>query len=261
MMPLALFGSRTFSGINLLTLLLYAALAGAFFVLPFNLIRVQGYSAALAGAAFLPFPLIMTALSRWSGGLIDRFGAKLPLTLGPLITAAGFALLARPGIGGNYWLDFFPPMVVLGLGMAVSVAPLTTTVIDAVPARHTGVASGINNAVADIAALIAVALFGAAGLAVFAHALDGQLTGISLPPELARIIDAIKASLAGTPLPATLEDADRKVLTAAIDAAFLASFRPLMLGAAILALIGSLCAALTIVDDRRKPSRVLGPAR
>ncbi len=262
MMPLTLFRSRTFSGINLMTLLLYAALAGAFFFIPFNLIRVQGYSAALAGAAFLPFPLILTALSRWSGELLDRFGAKLPLTIGPLIAAVGLALFAWPGIGGTYWLDFFPPMAILGLGMAVSVAPLTTTVINAVPARHTGVASGVNNAVADIAALLAVALFGAAGLAVFVHALDGHLMGISLSPNHGRIMDTIKESLAGTSLPATIPDADRMVLKAAIDASFLVSFRLLMLGAAILALLGSLCAALTLAGGGRKPQTdVIGSAR
>jgi EmrB/QacA subfamily drug resistance transporter len=158
MVPLALFRARTFSGVNLLTLLLYAALGGAFFFLPFALIRLHGYAAAAAGAAFLPFPLIMTALSRWSGGLIDRFGARKPLVIGPAIAAVGFALFARAGLDGSYWSDFFPPMVVLGIGMAVSVAPLTTAVINAVPPSHVGVASGINNAVADIATLLAVGL-------------------------------------------------------------------------------------------------------
>jgi len=253
MMPLTLFSSRIFSGINLLTLLLYGALAGAFFFIPFNLIRVQGYSATLAGATFLPFPLILAALSRWSGGLLDRFGARLPLIIGPLIVAFGFALFAWPGVGGTYWLDFFPPMVILGLGMAVSVAPLTTTVMNAVPARNTGAASGINNAVADVAALLAVVLFGVTGLAVFAHALDGHLIGASLSPDLGRIVDTIKDSLAGTSLPTTVPDADRQVLKAAIDASFLVSFRLLMVGAAILALFGALCAALTMGDGGRKP--------
>ena len=159
MMPLELFRSRTFSGVNGLTLLLYAALGGAFFLLPFDLIQVQGYSATVTGSVFLPFTIIMGVLSRWSGGLIDRFGARPPLVVGPAIAAVGFALLAWPVMRG-YWTGFVLPISVVALGMAVAVAPLTTTVINAVPPHATGVASGINNAVAAVASLLAVAIFG-----------------------------------------------------------------------------------------------------
>src|SRR5438874_2692584 len=156
MMPLKLFSSRMFAGVNLLTLLLYAGLGGAFFFLPFLLIQVHGFSATLAGAVFLPFTIIMAVLSRWSGGLINRFGARLPLTIGPAIAAIGFVLL--PTAGDSY-AALLVPMIVLGLGMAVTVAPLTTSVINAVPERQAGVASGINNAVASLASLLAVAIF------------------------------------------------------------------------------------------------------
>ena len=255
MMPLDLFRSRTFSGVNFLTLVLYAALGGVLFLLPFNLVQVTGYSASQAGAAFLPFTIIMGVLSRWSGGLLDRFGARRPLIIGPVIAATGFALLARPGIGGSYWANFFVPMVVLGLGMAVTVAPLTTTVMGAVPPDRAGVASGINNAVAQVAMLFAVASFGAIGIAVFLHVLAGQVATLQLGPEAERAIGTIGQSLTGAVLPPDIPGKDRDALEAAIRASFLSSFRPLMLIAAGLALAGSLCAAFTIGSNERQRCR------
>src|SRR6184192_727345 len=167
MLPLSLFRSRMFAGANLLTFLLYGALGGTLFFLPLNLIQVQHYSATAAGAAFLPFILIMFLLSRWAGGLVERYGPRLPLVIGPVITAIGYVLFLLPGIGGNYWTNFFAPVVVLGLGMAITVAPLTTTVMSSIGQNRAGIASGVNNAVARTASLIAIAVLGVVMIHVF----------------------------------------------------------------------------------------------
>src|SRR6266699_2389537 len=180
MLPLALFSSSAFRGANLLTLFLYAALGIFFFLFPLNLIQVQGYSATGAGAAALPFILLMFVLSRWSGGLVSHYGPKLPLIIGPLIAAAGFVLVALPSVGGSYWRAFFPALAVLGLGMAVTVAPLTTVVMNSVNHDHVGVASGINNAVARVAGVLAIAVLGIVMVSAFSSRLNAQLEEISL---------------------------------------------------------------------------------
>ncbi|HUA85220.1 MAG TPA: MFS transporter [Bryobacteraceae bacterium] len=244
MAPLGLFRSRNFSGANLLTFFLYAALSGILFFLPLDLIQVQNYSPTQAGAALLPFILLMFVLSRWSGGLADRYGAKAPLVVGPLLAAAGFALFARPGVGGSYWATFFPATVVLGLGMAVSVAPLTTTVMNAVDQSEAGAASGINNAVSRIAALLAVALLGAVLSTVFDSALERQLDRLHVPPPVRAEIEAQRSRLgdAGT--------ADSRGQQA-IKEAFVAGFRSMVWLATALAVVSSFGAVALITSKRR----------
>jgi EmrB/QacA subfamily drug resistance transporter len=252
MMPLPLFRSRNFTGANVITLLLYFALSGALFFVPFNLIRIQGYSAAAAGAAFLPFSVIMGVLSRWSGGLIDRYGARVLLTVGPAITAVGFALLAVPGIGGSYWTTFFPSMVVLGFGMAVAVAPLTTTVMRAVDDRHAGVASGINNATARVAGMLAVALLGAIAVGVFGRAVGDRLEEMQLSTETRDLVRAEIPKLAEAQVPKDVSEVQREELKRVLSESFVGSFRVAQLIAAALALASGVCGWLMIRESPRK---------
>jgi EmrB/QacA subfamily drug resistance transporter len=254
MLPLMLFRSRNFSGANLLTLFLYTALGGTLFFFPLNLIQVQGYTATAAGASLLPFVLLMFSLSRWSGGLVKRYGSKLPLVVGPLIAAAGFALFMLPGVGGRYWTTFFPAVLVLGLGMAVSVAPLTTTVMSAVKENRAGIASGINNAVSRTAGLLAVAALGIVMLHAFNSYLDRRLTALNPSPEVKQALDNQRAKLAGAELPQNLDSALVAELKQAIDEAFVHGFRYVMAVAIALAVMSALSAWLIIEGEPKRPA-------
>jgi EmrB/QacA subfamily drug resistance transporter len=243
MISLRLFRSRNFRGANLLTFFLYAALSGILFFFPLDLIQVQHYSATKAGAALLPLILLVFVLSRWSGELIARYGPKTPLTIGPLIAALGFALFLRPGIGGPYLTTFFPAVAVLGFGMAISVAPLTTAVMNSVPSSEAGIASGVNNAVSRIAGLLAVAVFGLVLYSGFSRELNGRLDRLALSPVDREQIDRQRPKLAAA------HSSDPRV-SRAIAEAFVAGYREIIWVAVALALAGALSARILVDTER-----------
>lgn len=255
MLPLRLFRERNFAGANVLTLLLYGALGGSLYFLPLDLIQVQGYGATAAGAALLPFIVIIFVLSRWAGSLVDRFGSKLPLMVGPAIAAAGFAMFALPSTSGDYWTAFFPAICILGLGMSITVAPLTTTVMNAVSQQLAGTASGINNAVSRVAALLAVALFGIVLTLVFNARLDGQLATLHAPADLVAAIVAQRQKLGGIVIPDGYPGATRDAVKHVIGVSFVAGFRWVMLISAAMALLSAFSAWLFI--QGRKPVHVV----
>jgi EmrB/QacA subfamily drug resistance transporter len=247
MIPPALFRLRNFTGANVLTLLLYAALSGLMFFYPMNLIQIQHYTATEAGAALLPFIAIMFSLSRWAGGLVERCGSRLPLVIGPLIAGCGLALFAILPQGRSYWISFFPAVVVMGFGMVISVAPLTTTVMNSVPETESGLASGVNNAVSRLAALLAVAVLGAILAGVFNHSLDGQLSELRLSAEARAQVDAARPQLA------SIQSASPGVQRA-VATAFLDGYRTMIWIAAGLTVLGGVLAFLLIDPRRAAPS-------
>jgi EmrB/QacA subfamily drug resistance transporter len=252
MLPLALFRIHNFAGANLLTLLLYAALSGALFFFPLNLIQVQGYSPTAAGAALLPLIAVMSLLSRWAGALVDRLGAKLPLIVGPSIAALGFGLFARPSLGGSYGSTFFPAVVVLGFGMSITVAPLTTTVMNSVSQDLAGTASGVNNAVSRAAGLLAIAGFGILMTSVFEASLNAQLAALRVSPELTALLWEQRSKLAGMRIPAGVDAVAAARLTRAVGLAFVTGFRWVMGLSVALALLSALTAWLAI--DGKRPA-------
>lgn len=254
MVPLALFQSRRFSGANLLTLLLYAAVGIFFFLFPLNLIQVQQYSPTAAGVAMLPFIALMFLLSRWAGGLVGRDGARGPLVVGPLIAATGFALFTLPTIGGSYWKTFFPALIILGFGMTVTVATLTTTVITSVEEDRVGTASGINNAVARVAGVVAIAVLGIVMVEAFSFRFERSLVGLSLSSDVLEELRANEIKLAGLPLPAGVDPTAAAAIGKSVRESFVYGFRIVLWICAGLSVASAVVAGLMIPQDRdRRP--------
>ncbi len=251
MLPLQLFASRNFTGANLLTLLLYAGIGVFFFLFPMTLIQVHGYPATMAGAAMLPMILLVFLLSRWSGGLVARYGPRRPLMIGPLIVGLGFLLFALPGVSGTYWKTFFPPIIILGLGLAVTVAPLTTVVMNSVDPDHVGTASGINNAVSRVAGVLAIAVLGIVMVGAFSSRLNSNIQGLSLPAYVVHEIQANENKLAGLPVPANVDRGTASVIRESVREAFVFGFRTIALICAGLSVTSAAISAKMIEDRAR----------
>jgi EmrB/QacA subfamily drug resistance transporter len=234
----SLFRSRTFSGANLMTLALYGAVYSIIFFLPLNLIQAQKYGEAAAGFGLLPITLVIILLSRRAGGLADRYGPRLPLTIGPLIAGTGLLLLALPGLTGgvsDYWRTYLPALLVFGLGMGITVAPLTTAVMGAVTANHAGVASGINNAVSRVAGVLALAVLGGLALRLFGNFLAARTASLGLPPDVRAALSVEAARLGDAAPPDGLDLALTTQVRAAIQLALVDVFRVIALVCAGLA--------------------------
>ena len=228
LLPLYLFRSSTFSGANLITLLLYGALSGLIFFLPFNLIQVQGYDIIQAGLGFLPFPLIVGAFSGWAGTLVTRYGSKLPLIVGPLIVAVGLIMFGQAGLGGSFWLTFFPAVVIMAIGMTGVIAPLTTTVMSTAPKRLSGTASGINTAINSTANVLSVALLGVLALSIFNSSVDRQLQTMDFSPQATADIERETSNLANAQAPESLPLDKQVEVNRVFDLAFVDAFQILM---------------------------------
>ena len=255
MVPPSLFRSRNFDGANLVTLLFYMALTGSLYFLPFLMMQVHGYSALVAGSVFLPFVAMAFLIGRLSGRISARFGTKIPLVVASLAVLVGLLLFAVPGVEhDSYWTSFFPAMIVQGAGMALAITPLTSAALGSVDREHSGLASGVNNAVARVAGLMAVALLGVFVYGVFSTSLDARLHSMDLSEEVRSEMEAEKTHLGAAEAPEGVNAGTEAHIERAIDESFVAGFRAVMLASAGLALASALVAALLVSDRTVGPS-------
>jgi len=253
MVPLAVFRNITFTGANLLTLFLYGALSAFSFFLPLALVQAQGYSESAAGLTMLPFVVLLAGLSRWAGRLSDRIGPRVPLVVGPLLVGAGFLVCstAAPTLGAaGYWSTYFPGIILFGVGMGVTVAPLTTTVMTALDRGLTGTASGINNAVSRLAGVLAVAILGALAILHFTgYVLEGASGAGLTSSEHARLVGQLR-NLGNAQVPRGLPAASTETLARLFRAGFLDTFRLVLRICAALSWASALLAALLVRRPR-----------
>jgi predicted MFS family arabinose efflux permease len=251
MVPPSLFRSRDFDGANLVTLLFYMALTGSLYFVPFLMMQVHGYSAFVTGSVFLPFVAMSFLLRGLSERIVVHFGTRVPLVAASLAAAVGFVLFAVPGVvHSSYWTSFFPAMVVQGFGMALVITPLTKIALGSVEGEHSGLASGVNNAAARVAAPLAVAVLSVLVYGVFSANLDTRLDNMNLPSEVRSEMEAAKGDLGAAEAPKGADAETAAHIERAVDESFVAGFRTVMVVCVGLALASALAAAL-LVDDRR----------
>lgn len=255
MIPLSLFRSPTFSGTNLLTFFLYAALAALPFFLALNLVQVQGYPSQQAGLALLPLGIILTLISRWAGAQADKLGPRALLTVGPALAGVGFFLFALPELTAGpseYWTTYFPGALMLGLGMGITVAPLTTAVMGSAPAHSSGTASGINNAVARTAGVLAIAILSALAITTFSRDMTAGAAALDFTPAQIDQITTSAVRLADIPPPAGLSPDAATAFNQLVRASFVSTFRLIALIAALLAGLSALLAFLLVGREQRQ---------
>ena len=249
MMPLNLFANATFSGTNLLTFFLYAGLGAGMLFLSLNLVQIQGYSQLQSGLTFLPFTILMVSIARFAGKLADRYGPRLFLIAGPAAAAAGLFLLSfvkQTHGPGDYWTTFFPGILIFGLGISFTVAPLTMAVMSAVDDHFSGTASGVNNAITRIANVFANAIFGALAVLIFSGALTDQIKDLPLNPAEKNSVMKEVVNLGNAQPPAGLKQNTRIKVERAYHTGFIHAYAVIMRISAVLALLGALMAALFI---------------
>ncbi len=249
MMPLKLFKSSTFSGGNLLTLFVYAALGGAMFFLPLNLIQIQGYSEINAGMAMLPIIILIAGISSIIGKYVDRKGVRIPLIIGPIITSVGFYLFSTYGITsdpGEYWNTFFLSFILLGIGMGLTVAPLTIAVMGAISEDNVGIASGINNTVARAAGVLAIAFLGAVVLLYFQKSIENEISVMDISPGMKNEIMIESSKFAAAEVPDGLSEENKMIVQRHLNNSFIGAFNRVVYIASLLCLLGSVMAFIFI---------------
>ena len=254
MVPLELFRNRTFTGANALTFFLYAALGATMLFLLLNLVQIQGYTQLQAGLAMLPFTILMASLAQWVGGLVDRYGPRWLLVVGPALAGVGFLLLSRVGITGgpgDFWTTYFPGIVVFAAGMTLTVVPLTTTVMSAVEDRYAGTASGVNNAMTRTASVFANAIVGALAIVFFTQALGQATEELSLAAAEQQAVMAQAINLGDAQVPKAIPGNQRLAVEQAFRESFVTTFQRVMWISTALAMLSAVVAFFLIENRGR----------